>query len=102
MGLRYSRNRLTQAAISDCLVFLKAYVRTVSFFFANRRPRRHNGLWRRACFEEAKGAAMDCVDVRNLPVAPEIDADICIIGSGPAGLTLARELSDIGLKILVV
>lgn len=32
------------------------------------------------------------VDARTLG-APELDADVCIVGAGPAGLTLARELA---------
>ncbi|MDE2583306.1 MAG: GMC family oxidoreductase [Rhodospirillales bacterium] len=32
----------------------------------------------------------------------EIAADLCIVGSGPAGLTIARELAGTGIDVLVV
>src|SRR5690348_16252376 len=31
-----------------------------------------------------------------------LEADICLIGSGPAGSTIARELKDSGLRILIL
>jgi choline dehydrogenase-like flavoprotein len=34
--------------------------------------------------------------------SPGLDADVCIAGSGPAGLALARELVDTGLRVLVL
>jgi choline dehydrogenase-like flavoprotein len=33
------------------------------------------------------------VDARQLPAQSKIEADICIIGAGPAGITLARDLA---------
>ncbi len=41
-------------------------------------------------------------DGRELADNARLTADVCIIGSGPAGLTLCRELADAGLHILVV
>ena len=34
------------------------------------------------------------VDARTLPAGTLIEADICIVGAGAAGITLARELAD--------
>ncbi|MBZ0309167.1 MAG: GMC family oxidoreductase, partial [Anaerolineae bacterium] len=32
------------------------------------------------------------LDARKIPSDTEYEADVCIIGSGPAGITLAKEL----------
>jgi choline dehydrogenase-like flavoprotein len=34
--------------------------------------------------------------------AVELDADVCVVGAGPAGLTLARELASRGRRIIVI
>lgn len=41
-------------------------------------------------------------DFRNLEPDAVLDADVCIIGSGPAGWTIAEELRDTGLSVLVL
>ncbi|HLS47065.1 MAG TPA: GMC oxidoreductase [Gemmatimonadales bacterium] len=42
------------------------------------------------------------VDARDLPPDTTLEAEVCIIGAGPAGLTLARELIDSGRKVLLL
>lgn len=37
-----------------------------------------------------------------VPAGTEIETDVCVIGTGAAGLTLARELDGSGLKILLL
>jgi len=42
------------------------------------------------------------IDARTLPPNSTIEADVCIIGGGPAGITLARELSDARRKVVLL
>jgi choline dehydrogenase-like flavoprotein len=42
------------------------------------------------------------IDTRKLPVHSSIDADVCIIGGGPAGLTIAMELERHGIGTCVL
>lgn len=42
------------------------------------------------------------IDARELPSESLIDADICIVGGGPAGLTLATELEGSGAKVVLL
>lgn len=39
------------------------------------------------------------IDATTLPENNEIEADVCIVGAGAAGITLARDLSDSSLRI---
>ena len=41
-------------------------------------------------------------DLRALPPELDLAADLCIIGSGPAGLTIARELTGSPLQVIVI
>ena len=45
---------------------------------------------------------MTIQDFRNLDRATPISSDVCVVGSGPAGWTIAEELRDSGLQILVL
>jgi choline dehydrogenase-like flavoprotein len=42
------------------------------------------------------------IDGRSLPRDVELTGDLCIIGAGPAGITLAMELQNRGLKIILL
>lgn len=42
------------------------------------------------------------IDARGVRDGSELAADLCIIGAGPAGLTIARALARPGLRILVL
>jgi choline dehydrogenase-like flavoprotein len=41
-------------------------------------------------------------DLRALPTGTELSADVCIVGAGAAGITMARRLAGNGLRILVL
>ncbi len=45
---------------------------------------------------------MDFQDLRTLPPEGTVAADICIVGAGPVGLTLASELANSHRKVLVI
>jgi choline dehydrogenase-like flavoprotein len=42
------------------------------------------------------------IDLRNLPDGQTIDADICIVGAGAAGITLAMELLGHDFRIALL
>jgi choline dehydrogenase-like flavoprotein len=42
------------------------------------------------------------VDPSEYHGVEELEADICILGAGPAGLTIARELEDTGRRVILV
>ncbi|MGE5515159.1 MAG: FAD-dependent oxidoreductase [Bacteroidota bacterium] len=42
------------------------------------------------------------VDARHLPTGHIMDADLAIVGAGPAGITLAHELMGAGLRIVLL
>jgi choline dehydrogenase-like flavoprotein len=42
------------------------------------------------------------IDARDLPAGKELQADLCIIGAGAAGITMARELRDSGLDVILL
>jgi choline dehydrogenase-like flavoprotein len=42
------------------------------------------------------------IDARSLPTDEPVDADICIVGAGPAGITLALELLGTGARICIL
>ena len=41
-------------------------------------------------------------DVRNLPDGAAVEADICIVGAGAAGITLAMELLGHGFRVALL
>src|SRR5947208_1055552 len=45
---------------------------------------------------------MTTVDARSVPTGTTLDTDVCIVGAGAAGCTLARELSDLPLRVCLI
>jgi choline dehydrogenase-like flavoprotein len=45
---------------------------------------------------------MSIIDVRQLPHLTQFDTDVCIVGAGAAGITLARELAGTALDVCLV
>lgn len=42
------------------------------------------------------------LDARRIPAGARLGADVCVVGAGPAGLVVARELAGRGLDVLVL
>lgn len=42
------------------------------------------------------------VDARTLPDGAMLDADLCIVGAGPASIAICEQLTGLGLRILVI
>lgn len=42
------------------------------------------------------------IDARTLPAGTALDADLCIVGAGPAGISLACALVESGVDVLLV
>ena len=42
------------------------------------------------------------IDARGIPQDQEIETDLCIVGAGAAGITLARELSGSALRVVLL
>jgi ribulose 1,5-bisphosphate synthetase/thiazole synthase len=45
---------------------------------------------------------MIVTDLREIPNQVTLEADICIIGSGPAGLTIAREFAQREFTVMIL
>lgn len=45
---------------------------------------------------------MEIIDANRAAIAGTIDADICVVGSGPAGMTVATELDGTGQTVSLV
>ncbi len=42
------------------------------------------------------------IDIRQLPDGSRIESDVCIVGAGAAGITLARDLARRGRKVCLL
>ena len=42
------------------------------------------------------------MDARRLPDGTVLESDICIIGAGPAGITIAKELDGKGIRVVLL
>lgn len=45
---------------------------------------------------------MKILDLRSMPAGTTLKADLAIVGAGPAGLTIARELAGTKIRVLVL
>jgi flavin-dependent dehydrogenase len=45
---------------------------------------------------------MEFIDARELPPGRRLDADLCIVGAGAAGLALAQALEGSGRDVLLL
>ena len=45
---------------------------------------------------------MTIIDAQTLDANPELSTDVCVIGGGAAGITVARELAGSALDVLLV
>src|SRR5206468_1851091 len=63
---------------------------------------RHLSGGRRTRFGPAGGACRMLIDLRAEPDAAREPADICIVGAGAAGITLARRLAGQGLAVCLL
>ena len=50
-------------------------------------------LWSEANRHDCDRRLLMELDARELEAETRLEADVCIIGAGPAGITLARELA---------
>ena len=42
------------------------------------------------------------IDGRSIPDGERVETDLCIVGCGPAGITVAREVASAGLRVTVL
>jgi choline dehydrogenase-like flavoprotein len=42
------------------------------------------------------------IDARSVPYGTVIEAEVCVVGAGAAGITLAREFSNCGFRVVLV
>src|SRR6266700_1820957 len=42
------------------------------------------------------------IDARTISAGTAIEADLCIVGGGAAGITIAREFADSGVKVAIL
>ena len=42
------------------------------------------------------------IDGRSIPDGERVETDLCIIGCGPAGITVAREVASAGVRVTVL
>ena len=62
---------------------------------------RFNSSFRRSVASSA-GGGLSIADLRSVDASSPIEADLCIIGSGPAGWAIAEELRGAGLRLVML
>jgi choline dehydrogenase-like flavoprotein len=102
---RAERDRLLEHASASSSFSLRQMVlllKTVACFAYFREPSTRRAYGEPPLLGPAPAAALDVVDGAALSGVHRCAADIVVVGSGPAGATVARALARAGASVLVI
>lgn len=105
MMLRLRDYRASALARSGGLDNSYAYVRAASLGRRSRttRSRRfQGGLYAGMVLHRDGGQGMTIRSLSEIDASRTVQADVCVIGAGMAGLFLARQLCTLGIRVVVV
>ncbi len=66
----------------------------------DQSPNKHNDII--VTFSQRIGVCTLLIDARSLPENEKIQTDVCIVGAGLAGITLALEFIDKGFRVCIL